>query len=88
MEIPSATHAESFFIFQYELIVEIVIHWLIHRIRFHTNIKKMYNSVKLIEEDWCLQQYLWLKVLDQRKLPEENAIKTLIHGVKSSGNQA
>ena len=24
-----------------------------------TDIKKMYNSVKLVEDDWCLQQYIW-----------------------------
>ena len=31
---------------------------------------------------------IWQKDLDPRKLPEEKVIKTLIYGVKSSGNQA
>ena len=65
---------------------EIMICWLIHRLRSHTDIKKMYNSVKL-DKDWCLQWHIWQKDLDPRKLPEEKVIKTLIYGVKSSGNQ-
>ena len=48
----------------------------------------MYNSVKLVEDDWCLQQHIWQKNLDPRKLPKKKVIKTLIWGVKSSGNQA
>ena len=30
---------------------------------------------------------IWQKDLDPRKLPEEEVVKTLIYGVKSSGNQ-
>ena len=48
----------------------------------------MYNTVQLREEDWCLQCYIWQSELDSRKLPEEKVIKTLIYGIKSSGNQA
>ena len=66
---------------------EIVIHWSIHKIGFHSNIKKMYNSVNLVEDDCCLQLYIWQKDLDPRKLPEEKVIKTLICGVEPSGNQ-
>ena len=66
--------------------VEIVIHWSIRKTGFHADIKKMYNSVKL-EGDWCLQQYIGQKNLDPSKLPEEKVTKTLIYGVKSSGNQ-
>ena len=62
--------------------------WAIHKIGFHADIKKMYNSVKLIKEDWCRQQCIWQKDLDPRKLPEKKVIKTLIYGVKSSRNQA
>ena len=36
-------------------LVEIVIRWSLHKIGFDTDIKKMYNSVKLVEDDWCLQ---------------------------------
>ena len=69
-------------------LVEIVICWSIHKIGYRTDIKKRYNSVKLVQDDWCLQQYMWQKDLDPRKLPEEKVIKTLIYGVKSSGNHA
>ena len=69
-------------------LVEIVIRWSIHKIGYHTDIKKMYNSVKLVEDDWCLQRYIWQKDLDARKLPEEKVIKTLIYGLKSSKYQA
>ena len=39
-------------------LVEIVIHWSMHKIGCHTDIKKMYYSVKLAEDDWCLQRYI------------------------------
>ena len=61
--------------------------WPIHKIGFHTDINKIYNSVKLVEDYWCLQWYIWQKDFDSRKLSEEKVIKTLIYGVKSSGNQ-
>ena len=69
-------------------LVEIVIRWSKHKVGFHTNIKKMYNTVQRREEDWCLQRYIWQSELDNRKIPEEKIIKTLIYGIKSSGNQA
>ena len=39
-------------------LVEIVICWSIHKIGYRTDIKKRYNSVKLVQDDWCLQQYM------------------------------
>ena len=69
-------------------LVEIVIRWYTHKFAFHTDVQKMYNSVKLQEEDWCLQRYIWQENLDPTKIPEEKIIKTLIYGVKLSGNQA
>lgn len=48
----------------------------------------MYNTVKLREQDWCFQRYIWEKDLDSTKIPEEKVVKTLIYGVKSSGNQS
>ena len=65
-----------------------MIHWSTNKIGFRTIIKKMYSSVKLVEDDWLLQLHIWKNNLDPRKLPEEKVIKTLIYGVKSSGNQA
>ena len=54
----------------------------------HTDIRKMYNTVKLDSRDWCYQRYIWQSDLDPTKIPEEKVIKTLIYGVKPSGNLA
>ena len=54
----------------------------------YTDVKKMYDTVKLREEHWCFQRYIWHNELDKRKIPEEKVIKTLMYGVKSSGNQS
>jgi len=47
------------------------------------NINKLQNK-----EDWCYQRYIWQENLDPTCVPEQKIIKTLIYGVKSSGNQA
>ena len=73
---------------QMNKLVEIVIRWFMRRIAFHTDVRKMYNSVKLNESDWVYQLYLWEKNLDPHKEPVDKAIKTAIYGVKPSGNQA
>ena len=70
------------------LLVEIFIRWRSHAFAFHTDVQKMYNTVKLREEDWSLQRYIWHHNLDPKCIPQEKVIKTLIYGVKSSGNQA
>ena len=67
---------------------EIVIRWMMNKIAIYTDVEKMHNSVKLREEDWCYQRYLWQENLDPEKIPVEKIIKTLIYGVRSSGNQA
>jgi len=67
---------------------EIAIRWMIHRAAFTTDISKMYNTVKLREDHWCYQRYIWQKDLNPDEIPEEKVIKTLIYGIRSSGNQA
>ena len=69
-------------------LVEIVLRWMTHLVAFHTDIQKMYNSIKLRQEDWCYQRYIWQQDLDPSKIPDEKVIKTIIYGVCSSGNQA
>ena len=69
-------------------LVEITIRWMIHKYAFHTDIQKMYNTIKLNEEHWCYQLYLWDNELSSVNRPAWKVIKTLIYGVKSSGNQA
>eukprot|EP00794_Sanderia_malayensis_P019733 gene19733-biopygen14568 len=63
----------------------IFIRWRSHHIGNHTDVSKMYNSVQLDESQWCLQRYFWEDNLDPQ---EEKVIKTLIYGIKSSGNQS
>ena len=70
------------------VLVEIFIRWRSHQCAFHTDVQKMYNSVLLDKEYWCYQRYIWQESLDLCFIPEEKVIKTLIYGVKSSGNQA
>ena len=48
----------------------------------------MYNSIRLHEEDWCYQLYLWDPELNPENIPKIAVIMTLIYGVKPSGNQA
>ena len=69
-------------------LVEIVLRWMTHLVAFHTDIQKMYNSIKLRQEDWCYRRYIWQQDLDPSKILDEKVIKTLIYGVRSSGNQA
>ena len=69
-------------------LVEIVIRWRTHKHVHHTDVQKMNNPIKLVEEHWCLQRYIWQKDLGSSKIPEGKVIKTLIYGIKSSGNQA
>jgi len=56
------------------------VRWRGYKFGFHTDVQKMYNSVRLDSSHWCLQRYLWQEQLE----PDE----TIIYGVKSSGNQA
>ena len=67
---------------------EIMIRWCTNKVAFHSDVQKMYNCVNLDKNDWCLQRYIWQEELDPDKIPEEKVIKTLIYGVKCSGNLA
>ena len=69
-------------------LVEIVLRWMTHQVAFHTDIQKIYNSIKLRQESWCYQRYIWQQDLDSSKIADEKVIKALIYGVRSSGNQA
>ena len=69
-------------------LVEIAIRWCIHRFAYHTDISKMYPSIRLKEEFWNYQLYLWQRDLDIDEDPVIKVIKTVIYGFRSSGNQA
>ena len=67
---------------------QMLLRWSVHKSAFHCDIQKMYNSVRLEKSHWCYQLYLWEDELDPDKKPRWKVIKTLIYGVRSSGNQA
>ena len=69
-------------------LVEIFLRWRCHPVAFHNDLQKMYNKVKLREEHWCLQRYLFQKNLEPGEPPEEKVMTTCFYGIKSSGNQA
>ena len=64
------------------------IRWRTHVHAFHTDVTKMYNAVRLHKAHWRYQLYLWHDSLDVNAEPVWKVIKTLIYGVRSSGNQA
>ena len=69
-------------------LVQIFIRWLTRRCGFHTDVQKMYNSVRLAKEHRCYQLCLYHPDLTPGAKPIVYVIDTLIYGVKSSGNQA
>ena len=69
-------------------LVQIFIRWRMHAFGFHTDIQKMYNSINLDPRHWCYQLCLFHEKLDPGVRPNVYVIKTLIYGVRTSGNQA
>ena len=69
-------------------LLEVVIRWMIRRCAYHTDLQNTYNRVLLEPQHWCYQLYYFQKDLDPNENPKMKVIKTLIYGVKPSGNQA
>ena len=69
-------------------LVQIFIRWRVQNCGYHTDIQKMYNSIRLVEEHWCYQLFLFHSELNPNIKPFKHVIKTLIYGITSSGNQA
>ena len=67
---------------------EIFIRWCTHPHAFTTDISKMYNRVRLEPEHWRYQLYFWADDLQPGLPPRVKVIKTLIYGVRPSGNLA
>ena len=59
-------------------LLEIVIRWSIHKV--HTDIQKMYNTIRLREQGWCFQRYFWREGLNSSNPIREKIVKTLIYG--------
>ena len=70
------------------LLISILIRWTTYKFAFHTDIQKMYNAVSLQKEHWRYQMYWWSDDLSVERPPQRKVIKTLIYGVKPSGNLA
>ena len=69
-------------------LVEIMIRWQTKKHAIHTDISKMYNRLSLEKKYWKYQLYIWGDGLDINAEPRWKVIKTLIYGVRSSGNLA
>ena len=69
-------------------LIAILIRWAVHFCAFHTDISKMYNRVRLDESHWRFQLYLWDESLRPGVHPVWKVIKTLIYGVRPSGQLA
>ena len=69
-------------------LLQIVIRWFSLPFVFHSDVRKMYNTVKLNEDFWQYQLYYWHDQLSVDAEPYIGVVKTLIYGVRSSGNQA
>ena len=68
--------------------IAILIRWVVHRNVYHTDVAKMYNRVLLDEVHWQYQLYYWDEQLRPGVKPVMKVIKTLIYGVKPSGQLA
>ena len=66
----------------------ILVAWTSHKIAFHTDVRKMYNTILLDKKHWQYHLYLWDGELRVGIKPRTKVIKTAIYGVKSSGNIA
>ena len=44
------------------VLIEIFLRWRTHKIAFHNDIQKMYNKVKLQQQDWCFQRIFFKKI--------------------------
>ena len=69
-------------------LVEILLRWSIKPFGYHTDVRKMYNSVRMDKRFWRFQLYWWSTTLTQKEVPRLKVIKTCIYGMKPSGNQA
>ena len=67
---------------------QICIRWTTRRHAYHTDVQQMYNAIQLDPKHWRYQLYLWNEHLKENNKPRWKVIKTLIYGVRPSGNLA
>ena len=65
--------------------LEIMIRFRCFVVGMHTDVKMMYNVVKLKPNHWTFQRYLWDIGLDPLCMPAEKVIKTWSQILRQSG---
>ena len=68
-------------------ILHLLIRFKILPYAFTCDVSMAYNQIKLAMEFYKFQKYLWINDLQPGNPVEEMIVRTLIYGVKSSGNQ-
>ena len=69
-------------------LVMIVLRWFCYLYAFHTDISKMYNTIYLDSKHWRYQLYFWEGELKMGIAPQPKVVKSIIYGVRPSGNIA
>ena len=69
-------------------IVMIILRWFCWLYAFHSDISKMYNTIYLDSKHWRYQLYFWNGELKMGVAPQIKVVKTVIYGVRPSGNIA
>ena len=69
-------------------LIAILIKWRTHSVAFHTDVRKMYNTILLDKRHWQYHLYYWDNQLRVGIKPRIKVIKTAMYGVRSSGNVA
>ena len=68
------------------LILSLLLRFSSRRFALAADVSMAYNAVKLVPEHYRYQQYLWKEDLDDSKPTVLMLIRTLIYGVRPSGN--
>ena len=68
------------------LILSLLLRFSSRKYALAADVSMAYNAVKLVPEHFRYQQYLWKEGLDEEKPITTMLIKTLIYGVRPSGN--
>ncbi len=69
-------------------LIAILIKWRTHLVAFHTDVRKMYNTILLDKRHWQYHLYYWDNQLRVGVKPRIKVIKTAMYGIRSSGNVA
>ena len=68
------------------LILSLLLRFSARRYALAADVSMAYNAIKLVPEHYRYQQYLWKEGLDEANTTVTMVIRTLIYGVRPSGN--